>query len=743
MTQLQKRRVVRALVILAVLLGLYALAGYALAPKYLRSTLIEQIDKNLGVRPSVGQVRINPFLFQVEIKDFALPDPAGERILGFQRLFVDFELSSIWHRAFVFKDIEIYAPFMHAVVSGTGSLNLLALKPRMPPPPAPPKPAGAEPSLLRIEIGLFRVTSGGATYEDLSRPSPFTAKLEPINFQLQDFTTGVKGGRFTFAGSSVQGERLEWRGHVVLQPLASDGEFQVDNLQARTLWNYLKDQLAFVVSSGSIDLRGYYDFALKEQPELQVRLDTVALNDLGIRPETNGADWITLPALRLLGTAFDLQHRQIAIDSVALTAPRVSLWIEPNGDINLMRLAGTKLPPAAASAAAGTPPAAATAPATAPPWQLSVHEFKLNDATLAAEDRSAKPTAPLTLAPLNLTVTGASLDLSKPLALNLDTGLNGSGHLSVAGTLTPTPMAAELKISAAALALKSIQPYLERQTSITLLDGTLSSAMQVRLHAGRQGKPSLAAMGSLTIDHLHTIDNELRKELVSWERLSIAGIKFQHNPARLHIDSITAVKPYARVIIAPDRSVNVARALRPPGAPPELQSAAAEMPAAKASSAIASAAKGGPHAQTSASAPMMPVTIRKVTIRSGQAQFADLSITPNFATGIVALNGTVVGLSSTVQSRAKIDLKGQVDQYSPVSIAGEVNMLSPRRYLDLAMSFRNMELTTFNPYSGKFAGYNITKGKLTTELQYKIDDRKLDARHHVIIDQLEFGEKTG
>ena len=53
-----------------------------------------------------------------------------------------------------------------------------------------------------------------------------------------------------------------------------------------------------------------------------------------------------------------------------------------------------------------------------------------------------------------------------------------------------------------------------------------------------------------------------------------------------------------------------------------------------------------------------------------------------------------------------------------------------------------MELSIFNPYSGKFAGYNITKGKLTTELHYKVDGRKLDAQHHIIIDQLEFGDKT-
>ncbi len=122
--------------------------------------------------------------------------------------------------------------------------------------------------------------------------------------------------------------------------------------------------------------------------------------------------------------------------------------------------------------------------------------------------------------------------------------------------------------------------------------------------------------------------------------------------------------------------------------------------------------------------------------------FSDLSISPNFAAGIQDLHGTVHGLSSQPDTRAKVDLHGEVDPFAPVAITGEVNLLSPALYTDIALSFRNIELSIFNPYSGKFAGYAISKGKLTTDLHYKVDGRKLNATHHVLIDQLEFGEKT-
>jgi hypothetical protein len=143
-----------------------------------------------------------------------------------------------------------------------------------------------------------------------------------------------------------------------------------------------------------------------------------------------------------------------------------------------------------------------------------------------------------------------------------------------------------------------------------------------------------------------------------------------------------------------------------------------------------------------AAAPVMPMAVKKIVFHDGQANFTDLSVAPNFSTGIQSLEGTVLGLSSKANSRAMVDLHGAVDAFSPVAITGEVNVLSATLYTDLSVSFRNMELSTFNPYSGKFAGYNITKGKLTTELHYKVDGRKLDAQHHISIDQLEFGEKT-
>jgi hypothetical protein len=48
----------------------------------------------------------------------------------------------------------------------------------------------------------------------------------------------------------------------------------------------------------------------------------------------------------------------------------------------------------------------------------------------------------------------------------------------------------------------------------------------------------------------------------------------------------------------------------------------------------------------------------------------------------------------------------------------------------------------FTPYAQKYAGYGITRGKLSFKVKYLIEDRKLTADNTLLLDQLTFGEKV-
>jgi hypothetical protein len=753
--QLFRTRIARVLAALAVAVGLYALAGFVIAPKIARHALLEDIPKSLGVTSSVGDIHINPFLLHVEIKNFALAGKEG-RLLGFGRLFVDFQLSSLWRRAYSFGRIEIADPYVNADVGPDGTLNLLQLRSKSAPPSAPTKPAKSEP-LPALRVGSFKVTQGSMSYRDRSRPAEFAARLEPINFELKDFTTGLAGGVFTLTGATTQGERIEWQGHLSVQPIESDGELRIDGLRARTIWEYLEDQVNFVINSGSINVQASYKFSLQDRLDLSLNVAQASVTDLAVRARGSDEDWIDVAAMTVTGAGANLGKRTAQVDSVSLTGLKVLAWLEPNGAVNLLEL--TAPPPRAEKTAAQQRPtlhaetresdalvAANGAPraSAAAPWTFDLRELELRDARISAEDRSTQPAVKAVLAPLSLKISGVSLDLSKPVKLALDTRINDTGSLAVDGELTPRPLTASLSLKLAGIDLTPAQPYIAQHTSMTLRSGKLGGEAQLRY--GAKQSPAVKFAGNIYVEKLHTVDDALHDDFINWERLDIRGLNYQQTPDRLDIAEVAAHKPYARVIIESDASLNVKRVLDGPGGAPAPSAGAA----AKADSPKTATATPMPSGTVTArvtatapgAAPAMPLAIKKVSVRDGRVNFTDLSVAPNFSAGIQDLQGSVIGLSSNPNSRAKVDLHGNVDAFSPVSITGELNILSAALYTDLAMDFRNIELSIFNPYSGKFAGYNITKGKLTAQMHYKVAARQLDAQHRIIIDQLEFGDKT-
>jgi len=83
-----------------------------------------------------------------------------------------------------------------------------------------------------------------------------------------------------------------------------------------------------------------------------------------------------------------------------------------------------------------------------------------------------------------------------------------------------------------------------------------------------------------------------------------------------------------------------------------------------------------------------------------------------------------------------------VDNVGPVDVTGEINPFSGTQTNRIKISVKNVDLTPTSPYSGKFAGYRIARGKLNLDLTYEIVGKKLSAKNVITLDQFTFGEKV-
>ena len=134
--------------------------------------------------------------------------------------------------------------------------------------------------------------------------------------------------------------------------------------------------------------------------------------------------------------------------------------------------------------------------------------------------------------------------------------------------------------------------------------------------------------------------------------------------------------------------------------------------------------------------------IGKVTLQNGRVDFADHFVKPNYSATVTRLGGSIKGLSTAADTVADLDLRGSYASNAPVQIAARLNPLTQKKFLDLQAKVSDIDLVDFSPYSGKYAGYNINKGKLSMDATYKLQDRQLTANNRLLIDQLTFGDKV-
>jgi hypothetical protein len=765
-------------VIAVALVGLYALVGFKVAPGLVRDQAIKYVRQNYGRELRIGEVRIDPFKLQAEIRDLAFPDADGSPMLGFRRLFVDLELASLWQRTLIFKDVIVEAPEVRAVIRRDGAMNLADLAPKE----ATPPPESDDAALPGVWLQSVEVKDGRAEFADLARTRPFERRFSPVTFSLKDFRTTPEGGGFQLSASSETGETFDWKGRFALAPkVSSQGELSIGGLQAPGVAEYLGDALPFDLTSGVVNLAGTYALALGKEFDVKLKLPKIELTGLGLRARGESDDWVSVPSVVLSDTTVALPEQTVDLASVAVSGLKAEAWMSPDGSINLV---GLFAPPDASPATAGPAAADASAPSSRPQppattstvakpaskgtvsgraWQVRIASVDVANASIDFEDRMKEPAKQFSIAPLNLRVRNASLDLAQALPISIDAVINDHGAFKTEGTITPEPLAAQLDVSLAKARMTILQPYVLPLADLTIKAGELGLKGKVRLDPTDAPGPDLSFDGEVTIDGFKSVDNALGKDLVNFRKVALSKLRVAMGPDAVSIDTITVSEPFARVIIGEEGVINIRAVLDPEGTAATLErrraQAAAEAtmtPAEKrrrdkelaqveARAAKARKASGGAVAAPSP-APLpaegMPIRIREVRIDDGTMDFTDLYVQPNFAAKITRLRGTIAGLSSDPASHANLDLKGEVGELSPVTISGDVQLFAFERYTDVGLRFENISLPIFNPYSGRLSGYAIAKGKLTTDIHYLIQDRKLDAQHKIRIDQLEWGEAT-
>lgn len=724
------RRLLRPRVLIGTLVGLiavYSLVGFVLVPYLITSYVVPTASEQIKHPILLRDAAFNPFALSLRLNGFEVRGQNETPMLGFEELSVNLRATTLFLQKVAFDEIRLVMPFVVAKVNREGKLNLMSLVPPSDEAPQPPaQPTGEPKKMMPVQIDLLEIGQGIIEYRDDSKARPVVIDVVPFEIVLRNFSTvQAEGGEsaHAFTAEIGKGEKISWEGTIFLEPVESDGRVNLSGIKLKTLYQAVHDLFQFDIPQGTLGLSASYHFDLRGQaPQATVKNGNVSIQNLVIVERGGLEPVVNIPSFDVEGIQLDLQKQTVDVAKVHSANARFEAWMDPGGAINFHTL----FTPVGGNEAPATLATAKAKPEKPPkPWTIAVDEIALRNYRAAFEDRTLSRPGHVDVSAMNLTVKDVQLPFKRPLPVDLSLKLNETGTIGVQGKVTVEPLIVDAALKLEHIDIHPFQPYLDQFLNADVQDGAIDLKGALHFAKEHPNEPLLRFQGDLAVNQLAVVDRKEFDNVVTWKRLAVNRVALDVEPTAVKIAEVVWQEPSMQMVVEADGQLNVSQlaASPPPG----------DQAAAKPSEGEKSPAKA---------AEPVSVTIDQVKLVKLAARFEDRSIEPNVKTSLTEFGGTIKGLSSKQLKKADVNLTGRVGRSARLKIVGKINPLSEDAFTDLVITLGGMDLTPVGSYSGKYAGYGLSKGRLSLDLKYKVSQKVLEAENLLQVDQLTFGEKT-
>ncbi|WP_175758397.1 DUF748 domain-containing protein [Burkholderia cepacia] len=604
---------------------------------------------------------------------------------------------------------------------------------------------------LDLTIRHFAIDGGTVNVDDRVPATPTALSLTKLAATLDGFSMqGKTPAKYTLSTSLSRGGDVTAEGTFNLAEKQADSKLTVAALALPALQPYLGEATRARVLDGTLGatVNAKADWG-KTPLAAQVADSTVSLKSLKIATPDAKAPAIVLPDASAKIAKVDVAARTAEIASVDASGLALDVQRLKDGRIDLAALAE----PAQASVPKRT--VARKAEAAAPSWHYRIDALNVKDSSANFTDLSTPRPVKLAIKPLDLSVQKISDDMSKPLPVQLKATLNRKGSLNVTGDVTAQPLKLGLKINGNRLDAAAFEPYFGSALNATIASALLNAQGNLTF-AQVKDAPRATYRGDVALVDVRMLDKATSDPFAGWRSLALTNLKANYDEKGTDVDAarVTFSNFYGRVLLDAQGRLNlkdvVAKETGPAqsltrdaskGEPVPL-SPGVTPPAAAAQQASAPAAASATVVVKAAQPPQNPVRMHfgELLLQNGRVTYTDNFIKPNYTANLVAIKGTVGAFGTDSTTSAPVDVAANLAGNGPISIKGSVNPLIEKPALDLTATAHDIELTNLTPYSAKYAGYPITKGKLNVDLHYELANDQLKANNHIFIDQLTFGD---
>lgn len=503
---------------------------------------------------------------------------------------------------------------------------------------------------------------------------------------------------------------------------------------------------------------------------------------------------LAVEQIKVSGVQVDLAAQQVQVESIAVQKPQLTALRDAQGRWMYEHW----LP---------TSPASKTAKQSGKaeqgkPWGVKLASIAVDGGSVQLRDAAPVQGQKAQPVQLDLSALRVRLGAFEPLAtkaaptpLELSAQLAANrrvqaGNLQFKGQFGLTPLSAQGQLQARAVPLHAFEPYFGHKLNVDLVraDGNFRGKLNYLAHVkgpqvGVQGDVELnelrvrstlaapvkeeaekpnTARGALTaVLNDSTADRAkamaaktglgLGDDLLAWKTLSVRGLDLNLQPAqplRVSVRETALSDFFARVIVQRNGRINLQDIVK---------SEKSEQSVEQNEQANAKVAAGEKPEVAKAPEPVKPedtgpapiIKVGPITLAGGKVQFSDYFIQPNYSADLSELKGRLSAFSSEAPQgqvepqMADLEIKGRAQGTALLDISGKVNPLAKPLALDVRAQMNDLELSPLSPYSIKYAGYGIERGKLYMDVNYKVQpDGQLTASNKLVLRQLTFGDKV-
>jgi uncharacterized protein involved in outer membrane biogenesis len=749
-----------------------------------------QLSADIQLRfeqPDQGDPRVD-VQGALDLADMRVQPPgaaADVPLLAWRNLHLKLASLQPYGRTVAIDELRVEGAVLHVRRHADGQLQLQQLAPK-PAPDAPsvPTAAGAPASAAS---GAAAVAAGGGAWQvkldtlrlDDARVHWLDAVVQPaadlqldgITLQLSSLSWPMRSdAQLQFEAALLdQGRKA---GQLRASGPLTDRQARIDvalaGIDLGIIDPYLRPYLQ-VQASARLDAAATLDWASGDAPRLALAMPSLRVDELRLveraaaaRPRpAQAAPLAQLARLDVTDLRADLLQRQVSIGMLSLQKPFADLARDADGRLNASRWLVEQ---------ENTAPAPLAERAAAAPWSLQLREARLEGGRLRYAD-AALDAGPLELSNLRLQAQGLAWPLAPaPLATQASATLSLPGQrdgstgapparLDWRGRVGLQPASADGTLMLQRFPVHVFEPLFGDALPVQLqrlevgLQGQLQARQTAQGLAARIGGDALLAdLRVLALDAAPTIAAGAPAELLSWNALNLNGLKLNLQPGEkpaIEIRELRLADFFARLEVSEEGRFNLQTVAAGRGAASAAAATPAEAPAAAPTPSAAVAAASAPVVAASAPAgsvlSRLPVEllVEGMQFVNGRVDFNDRFVRPNFRADLTELNGQVGRLDSRSRDMATLQFNGRVAGTGLLDIGGALNPTVLPPALDLKAKATDIELAGLTPYSSKYAGYPIERGKLSVDVAYKIEaDGKLDASNQIIVNQLTFGAKV-